>query len=177
MRFNFLLMILVTVCFAVNIVPSFAEVINVPDDFETIQAAINAAEVGDTILVHPGTYVENIRYLGKDIVVGSLMLTIGDEAYIDSTIIDGNENGSVVTFYERVTADAKLTGFTIQNGSGTSFGYGQLMGGGIFILQSDVVIEHCRIRDNHVVNDFGPPLGGGIICYGYIDDTSVASHL
>ena len=149
-----------------------AEILNVPDDHETIQAGIDASEDGDTVLVQPGEYVENIRYLGKDIVVGSLLLTSGNEAYIDSTIIDGDQRGSVVEFSERVTSDAKLTGFTIQNGSGTSFGFGELMGGGIFILQSDVVIEHCRIRDNHVGDRFGEPFGGGIICYGWIDDTS-----
>ena len=137
-----------------------AEILNVPDDHETIQAGIDASEDGDTVLVQPGEYVENIRYLGKDIVVGSLLLTSGNEAYIDSTIIDGDQRGSVVEFSERVTSDAKLTGFTIQNGSGTSFGFGELMGGGIFILQSDVVIEHCRIRDNHVGDRFGEPFGG-----------------
>ncbi|NQT34513.1 right-handed parallel beta-helix repeat-containing protein [bacterium] len=149
-----------------------SETLLVPQDYETIQDAIDASQDGDTVLVHPGTYVENIRYLGKDIVVGSLMLTTGDEAYIDSTIIDGNQSGSVVTFEERVTADAKLTGFTIQNGSGTDSGFEQFMGGGIFMTQSDAVIEHCRIRDNHVVTDFGPSLGGGIICFGWIEDTS-----
>ena len=99
-----------------------ARIIDVPDDFETIQGGIEAADDGDTVLVHPGTYVENINFLGKAITVASLFLTTGDTAYIDSTVIDGNANGhSVVVFCNEETEDAILTGFTIQNGS-TDYG-------------------------------------------------------
>ncbi|MCF7810491.1 right-handed parallel beta-helix repeat-containing protein [bacterium] len=147
-------------------------IIIVPDDYETIQAAIDASQDGDTVLVNPGMYVENINFNGKNIIVASLFLTTEDEAYIDSTVIDGDQNGAVVEIFERVTAEAKLTGFTIQNGSGKSFGFGNLMGGGIFILQSDIVIEHCMVCDNYVTDEFGDPYGGGIICYGYNENSS-----
>ena len=43
----------------------------VPGDFSTIQAAINAAQTGDTVRVAPGIYVENINFLGKAIAVVS----------------------------------------------------------------------------------------------------------
>ena len=52
---------------------------------------------GDTILVQPGTYVENIDFSGRNIVLGSLFLTTGDTTYIAQTIIDGDSSGSVVT--------------------------------------------------------------------------------
>ena len=77
---------------------SQVRVINVPDDEETIQAGIDEAEEGDTVLVQPGEYVENINFEGKAITVASLILTTGDRAYIDSTIIDGNEEDCVVSF-------------------------------------------------------------------------------
>jgi len=96
---------------------SFATIINVPGDYPTIQSGIDAASNGDTVLVTPGTYIENINYNGKNIVVGSLYLTTQDTSYISSTMIDGNQSGLVVTFMNREDTSAVLTGFTIQNGS------------------------------------------------------------
>ena len=95
------------------------QVIEIPGDYATIQAGIEAASEGDTVLVSPGTYVENINYGGKNIVVGSLFMTTGDTSYISSTIIDGNQAGSVVSFESGEDATAVLSGFTIQNGKAT----------------------------------------------------------
>jgi parallel beta-helix repeat protein len=69
-----------------------------------------AASNGDTVLVAPGTYVENINFLGKSITVTSS----GGAAV---TIIDGNNNGTVVSFTNGETAQSVLNGFTIQHGA------------------------------------------------------------
>jgi hypothetical protein len=66
--------------------------------FATIQHGIDVASNGDTVLVHPGVYPENISFAGKNITVGSLLITTGDEGYIPQTVIDGNRNDHVVTF-------------------------------------------------------------------------------
>ncbi len=42
-----------------------ADVLNVPSDFPTIQIAVNLASAGDEIVVAPGTYFEDIDFLGK----------------------------------------------------------------------------------------------------------------
>ena len=86
--------------------------------FATIQTAIDSSSDGDTVLVQAGTYVENINFNGKNIVVGSLYLTTQDTSYISSTIIDGNQSGSVVKFVSGEDTTAVLTGLTITNGLG-----------------------------------------------------------
>jgi hypothetical protein len=69
MNRNFLLRLSFTVCFFAPAL--FASTINVPADQPTIQSAINAASNGDTVVVAPGTYTENINFLGKAITVES----------------------------------------------------------------------------------------------------------
>ena len=74
-------------CFVFLVVPRFrfvnaqAKTIVVPDDFSTIQEAINIADEGDTIFVKSGMYHENVR-VNKSIVL------VGEN--VDTTIIDGN---------------------------------------------------------------------------------------
>src|SRR3954469_25677884 len=65
--------------------------INVPADIPTIQGAINAAHNGDTVLVAPGTYFENLDFVGKAITVKS-----SDGPTL--TIIDGGSQGPVIRF-------------------------------------------------------------------------------
>ena len=84
---------LAAVPFGLSISNLFAVVYNVPEDVSTIQSAIDMSSNGDTVLVHPGIYEENINFEGKAITVASLFLTTGDENYIDQTIIDADGNG------------------------------------------------------------------------------------
>ena len=101
---------------------SFSTIINVSDDQPTIQDGIDVAVNSDTVLVQPGTYVENINYNGKNITLTFLFLTTQDTTYVSQTIINGNQNGSVVTFENSGDPIAILTGFTITNGQGSGSG-------------------------------------------------------
>ena len=83
--------------------------------FATIQKGIDSSSDGDTVLVAAGTYVENINYNGKNIMVGSLYLTTQDTSYISSTIIDSDSSGSIVVFESFEDSTAVLNGFTFQN--------------------------------------------------------------
>ena len=47
--------------------PALAAELRVPDQFPTIQAALDAGAAGDTVLVEPGTYAENLNFQGKDV--------------------------------------------------------------------------------------------------------------
>ena len=136
-----------------------ATIINIPDDYETIQEGIDASTDGDTVLVQPGTYVENINFNGHNIVLGSLFLMTRDTTYVAETIIDGNQSGSVVTFENEEGSTSAISGFTLQNG----FAYNS-NGGGIICLSSSPVISHNIIQDNIAAGlSVG---GGGIYCSG-----------
>ena len=86
-----------------------AATIHFPLDEPTIQAGIDAARDGDTILVAPGTYGENIDLACKSI-------TVASEAGEAETVIDGNRVGSVVIASCGDTGVATIDGFTIRNG-------------------------------------------------------------
>ncbi|MBD3168637.1 MAG: T9SS type A sorting domain-containing protein [candidate division Zixibacteria bacterium] len=133
---------------------SSATIINIPGDYPEIQSGIDVSSNGDTVLVQPGTYYENLDYGGRNITLGSLYLTSGDTSYISSTILDGSGLGRVVIFRNGEDTTAVLAGFTITNGS---YNYGS----GIYCANnSNPIIEHNLITAN--VSDAG--WGGGIFC-------------
>ncbi len=86
-----------------------ATIINIPGDYPTIQEGIDHGLDGDTVLVQPGTYYENLNFNGHNVVLASLFLTTGDTTYISTTIIDGDSAGSVITFSHVETAPAIST--------------------------------------------------------------------
>ncbi len=137
----------------------FSQIITVKQDgtgdFTTIQEGINASVDGDTVLVYPGIYFENILYGGKEIILASLYLTTQDKSYVNNTIIDGNQNGSCVRMMSGEDEGTVLCGFTIQNGTGYTE---DMIGGGLYIKNSSIVIKFCIIKENFA------HYGGGIYC-------------
>ena len=130
-------------------------------DYTIIQDAINASTDGDTVLVWPGTYFENVEITGKNITLASRHLTTGDESYIYSTIIDGNQSGSCVVFKSGVN-DAVVQGFTVQHGSGYLLYPYYPIGGGIMVNETSVKIIQCIIKDNSAFE------GGGVFLSGKV---------
>jgi len=87
------------------IVPVSAKTRRVPQDYPTIQAAIDAAKKGDIIQVSAGIYYENV-------VINKEIQLVG--ANKDTTIIDGKQVGNVIHVQ---TSAVTITGFTIRNGN------------------------------------------------------------
>jgi parallel beta-helix repeat protein len=132
-------------------IPLFATTIHVPSEQPTIQAGIDVAVDGDTVLVADGTYTGignmEIDFIGKKI-------TVRTENGPDATIIDCKKCGKGFYFVSGEGSDAKLEGFTITNGN-TSFDDG----GGISCYSSSPIIANCIITGN-----MAACYGGGIYC-------------
>ena len=89
--------------------------IRVPSDFATVQAAIDAASPGDTILVAPGLYVGSI-VLNKGVILQAETYDAADPRN-NPTILDGDGQSAVITIPEDVTPEPQIVGFRIQNAS------------------------------------------------------------
>ena len=137
-KFSKLLFILVL--FAITSI--HAQVLRVPSAvYPTIQAGIDSSHHGDTILVAPGEYFENINFNGKNILLTSNFILDSDTSFISTTIINGNQNGSVVTFNSGEDSTAQLVGFTITNGHA-------LYGAGIFCENSNPTFSYINVQNN-----------------------------
>jgi len=141
-----------------------ARIINIPAEYLTIQAGINASSNGDTVLVQPATYTENINFYGHQIVLGSTFLITGDTAIIGETIIDGGAASTVVTFVNGED-NAALIGFAIRNGR-------SLDSGGIKCSGASPTILNNSIIGNAIMGDGS--WGGGIYCAN--NSAAVISH-
>jgi len=158
-------------------VMSFANTIRVPIDYPKIQLGINAAVNGDTVLVAPGTYLENINFKGKKIVVASHYILSKDPSVIKTTIIDGSnpthsDTASCVLMVSGEDSTSVLEGFTITKGNGTKWldehGAGTYYeGGGILVtlssptIKNNLIINNSAARVSSGVTSAG---GGGIRC-------------
>ncbi|MBM3326925.1 MAG: T9SS type A sorting domain-containing protein [Calditrichaeota bacterium] len=126
----------------------------VPGDFATIQTAIDAALPGDTILVAPGRYNENLNYNGKLLVVGSWFITTRNPRYIWETIIDGGRRDVIAKFMRNEGFQSQLSGFTLTNGYSRE-------GGALFCFRASPTISYCVITGNSAREG-----GGGVYVYG-----------
>jgi len=112
-------------------ISSAGRVIRVPEDYSTIQGAVNAAALESVILVSSGVYQENL-------VINKTLRLIGQDK--TNTVIDGNGKWTVV---EIIVDNVVLNGFTIQNSSRSQGA------GGVLLNNSD----QCNISDNVVISN------------------------
>jgi hypothetical protein len=124
--------------------------IKVPEDYSTIQAAMDAAIDGDWVLVADGIYTgpgnKDLDFKGKAIVVRS-------ENGPENCMIDCEGNGGAFYFHANEGEDSIVSGFTITNGQ-------TYKGGGVFCDNSSPTIKDCRITNNSATY-----AGGGIYSF------------
>ncbi|MDC3390559.1 leucine-rich repeat domain-containing protein, partial [Flavobacteriales bacterium] len=157
-----------------------------------IQNVVDLANNGDTVIIAPGTYVENVNIVDKSIHIASMYLTTGDSSYISSTIIDGNNTGSAIWIHESTnqgqnsTQDVNVTGLKLINGSD---GGSNDDGGGLSVKWcNSVIIDRldissssgtygggislaytalAKISNSHIYNNSSNDWAGGINCAGH----------
>jgi parallel beta-helix repeat protein len=136
----FLYVVIPTLCgvgvtpYIVQLVTANPAIIYVPDTYDTIQKAVDAADPGDTIIVRPGIYTENV-FINKTLTL------IGKDR--NTTIIDGGRAGNVIHV---ISSNAAIINFTIQNSADNQ---SVILYSGIFLYRA----VHTIIRNNILKNN------------------------
>jgi len=139
----------------------------VPDDYESVQTAVDMSLPGDTIIMRPGIYEEFIvlnHNLNQQITLGSMFLLTGDTAYISSTVLQG---GGIDLHNESDLDPMILSGLTIRNTSNGITGEGALVLDNLLVinsLSSGINFRYSDFSLNNVTleNNAGNPDGGGL---------------
>jgi len=174
------LSVLIILLFAAAFAPAATR--HVPAQYPNIQAAINDANDGDTVIIAPGTYTghgnRDIEFKGKPITVRSM--DPNDPDVVAETVVDCQGAGRGFSFENGEKATSVLSGLTIAKGY-ADLGGGILCdsssptithcaiaqctavgGGGIFAVRSGPVVVHCTLTDNKAAD-----AGGGFwLSYG-----------
>jgi hypothetical protein len=153
------------------------KVLRVPAQYATVQAAIDSAGPGDTVLVAPGRYYENLRFGPRNFVLTSHYALGGDRSHIAATILDGSrpadpDTASVIIMDGDQDSTTVIQGFTITGGRGTLWldPRHKLLyreGGGILCEFASPVIQYNIIEGNEAVEGgegVASAGGGGIRC-------------
>ena len=145
-RFHSLLLVMVLLSQA------FAKVINIPKDYPTIQEGLDASIEGDTVIVQPGIYEENIDFYGINVVLASKFLEAQDSKFIHETVIFGSKDrgstGPVITFSGGEDSTSAVIGFTIKNGRSP-------IGGGIYCNRANPRLHNLIIKENRAEKGAG----------------------
>lgn len=116
----------------------------VPEQFQTIQAAVSSSVAGDIVSVAPGDYTESITLQGKAIALISRVPL--------AAIIRAPGESRAIRFESGETPRTSVSGF--------QFAGNKSLGGGILVANASPVITHCSFVG--VRN----PTGGGVLVTG-----------
>ncbi len=139
-------------------VPAHAITWHVPSECTTIQAGIDSAAVGDTVLVACDIYSEH------DIIMKSGVCLTSETGQADCVTIDAQQLGRVI-FCMDVDDDASIVGVTIAGGAAPGGrALEDSLGGGIMCVESSPAIVDCEFAGNTAAL-----AGGGLCCWWNAD--------
>jgi hypothetical protein len=146
--------------------PDFGTVIEVPNEINTIQEAIDTAKSFDTILIHPGVYYESNLIIKKPLYITSEYSDNSDSLIIKQTIINGGQI-SKVFYISDVSDTIRMNGFTITEGFAKEniTIENSYYGGGIFISNSNVKLSNIILVKNSASAPTSRGSGGGLFIY------------
>lgn len=138
-------------------------VLNVPDDYSTIQAAIDATQYGDTVVVGPGIYEECLFVENKNIIVmsaGGAANTYINGGWENSITDPRNSNITIASCVTTSNSNIVLDGFTLQGGRGLQNSMYSFGGGLAVNTGGDTFSNNCTFR-NLVIRNNSATFGGG----------------
>jgi hypothetical protein len=133
--------IVTTICIFAFAASARASELRVPDDYDTIQAAIDAAYDGDTVIVAPGIYGERVDFDGKPITIRSI--DPNNPNIVALTVIEqrrcygGLSVSGAVVFTDNEDGNSVLGGFTLGE---------TVCGGHIYCKDSSPRIINCVVE-------------------------------
>lgn len=147
--------------------------IDVPTDFSTIQAAINNANEGCTILVHEGIYKENV-------VVNKTISLLGENK--EKTIIDGGNSGMTISI---LAGNVSVRNFTIRGGGLNAYESGIFIGAFLGSVTDNIVVENnlfgiCLNYSSNILmsgNVIKQNKGDGIVLYNSHNNTFIGNTI
>ncbi|MDP8206658.1 MAG: T9SS type A sorting domain-containing protein [Candidatus Electryonea clarkiae] len=139
---SFLLIILL---FTTN--ETYSNLLRVPDQYETIQSAIDSSIVGDTVLISPGTYYEQLLINEHGLTLAGEFIFDEDSLTIVETIISGDNSYRPLTIISTGDDPVNIVGISIVEGFMT--GGGENKGGGVRADSCLLNISYCLIKDNN----------------------------
>ncbi len=120
-------------------------------DFTTIVSAVEAANSGDTILIHEGIYYEEIVVYNKPLTYASLFHIDGDESHIGNTVLDGEHSHPfLASLNQNYWGEVNVIGLTFRNGHLTMETHpdSDFGSGGLSIKRSVANITDCSFYNN-----------------------------
>lgn len=126
--------------------PCLANTIRVPSDYPTVQAGIDAASPGDTVLIACGIYDEH------DISIATSGICVTSENQTPECVVIDAQGAGRVFYLAGVDRTTSLVGLTITGGFASD-------GGGIYCFEASPTLLACNIDGNACTTS-----GGGVHC-------------